>query len=60
MFDQLPQDPVLCLSVVNTKLRDHYKNLDLLCDDLQIEKAQLMDKLAMIDYEYDTVKNQFI
>ncbi len=60
MFDQLPQDPVLCLSVVNTKLRDHYKNLDLLCDDLQIEKAQLMDKLAMIDYEYDTAKNQFI
>lgn len=60
MFDQLPQDPVLCLSVVNTKLRDHYKNLDLLCDDLQVDKAKLMDKLAMIDYEYDTSKNQFI
>ncbi len=60
MFDQLPQDPVLCLSVVNTKLRDHYKSLELLCDDLQIDKEKLTNKLAMIDYEYDTEKNQFI
>lgn len=60
MFEKLPNDPMLCLSVVNTKLRDVYKNLDALCEDLNIEKSALLEKLSMIDYEYDAVKNQFV
>ena len=60
MFKNLPNDPMLCMSVVNTKLRDHYKDLDALCDDLQIEKEALISKLAVIDYEYDAVRNQFV
>ena len=60
MFKNLPNDPMLCMSVVNTKLRDHYKDLDALCDDLQIEKEALISKLASIDYEYDAVRNQFV
>lgn len=60
MFKNLPNDPMLCMSVVNTKLRDQYKDLDALCDDLQIEKETLISKLASIDYEYDVVRNQFI
>lgn len=60
MFEKLPSDPVLCLSVVNTKLRDYYKDLDSLCQDLEIVKSDLIDKLSMIDYEYDSDKNQFI
>lgn len=60
MFKNLPNDPMLCMSVVNTKLRDHYKDLDALCDDLQIEKEALILKLADIDYEYDAVRNQFV
>ena len=60
MFKNLPNDPMLCMSVVNTKLRDHYKDLDALCDDLQIEKETLISKLAAIDYEYDAVRNQFV
>ena len=60
MFEKLPMDPVLCLSVVNTKLRDYYRNLDLLCQDLEIEKTALVDKLKSIDYEYDEKRNQFV
>ena len=60
MIKNLPNDPMLCMSVVNTKLRDHYKDLDALCDDLQIEKETLISKLASIDYEYDAIRNQFI
>lgn len=60
MLKNLPTDPVLCLSVVNTKLRDYYKNLDLLCEDLQIDKTVLVEKLQMIDYEYDETRNQFV
>ena len=60
MFNNLPREPMLCLSVVNTKLRDQYKDIDSLCEDLNIEKDALIDKLAMIDYEYDATRNQFV
>lgn len=56
----LPKDPMLLLSVVNTKLRDYYNNLDALCEDMNIEKANIIHKLDSIGYEYDEVKNQFI
>ena len=60
MIDTLPRDPMLCLSVVNTKLRDQYKDLDSLCEDLNLDKDTLVRKLSEIDYEYDIEGNQFI
>ncbi len=30
----LPQDPVILLSYINTRLRDSYSSLEALCDDL--------------------------
>lgn len=60
MFKNLPNDPMLCLSVVNTKLRDFYKDLESLCHDLDVDKDLLIDKLKMIDYEYDSDLNQFV
>ena len=45
MSEQLPRDPMILLSVINTKLRDYYQNLDLLCEDLQISKEYLEAKL---------------
>lgn len=55
----VPKDPVILLSFINLKLRDYYKNLDLLCDDLQIDQTQLKEKLATINYIYDVNSNQF-
>ena len=60
MLNHLPNDPMLCLSVVNTKLRDRYKDLDSLCEDLNVDKQSLIDKLSAIDYEYNLEQNQFI
>ena len=60
MFNHLPNDPMLCLSVVNTKLRDQYKDLDAFCEDLNVDKNSLIEKLSVIDYEYDIEQNQFI
>lgn len=60
MLDKLPSDPFLCLSVVNTKLRDFYPDMDALCADLNLNKVALIDKLRAIDYEYDSEKNQFV
>lgn len=56
----LPQDPVILLSYVNTKLRDCYSSLEDLCDDLQADQEQLVEKLAGIDYRYDPARNQFV
>ena len=55
-----PKDPMILLSVVNTKLRDFYTDLDTLCQEMQIEKKELTEKLASIDYEYDAGLNQFV
>lgn len=56
----LPKDPVMLLSIINTKLRDHYSSLEELCDDMQIDISELSDRLGMIDYAYDTGRNQFV
>lgn len=60
MFSELPSDPAILLSLINTKLRDYYKSLDILCDDMNISKATLTERLRLIDYEYDRKLNQFI
>ena len=56
----LPNDPLLLMSVVNTKLRDFYPSLDALCDDLNEDRAALEAKLAAVSYAYDGDRNQFI
>ena len=60
MENRLPGDPVILLGVVNTKLRDFYPSLDEMCEDMQISRRELTDKLASIDYTYDAGRNQFI
>ena len=55
----LPNDPIMLLSMVNLKLRDFYKNLDALCEDLDADKADLCAKLGAVGYEYDAQRNQF-
>ena len=56
----IPNDPVMLLSFVNLKLRDYYGSLTALCDDLDVDKAEIEAKLAKIDYHYDEEKNQFV
>ena len=56
----LPKDPMLLLSVVNTKIRDHYHTLDALSDDMQVEKEEIVNTLKGIDYEYDESRHQFV
>ncbi|MBQ5544097.1 MAG: DUF4250 domain-containing protein [Clostridia bacterium] len=57
---ELPRDPMMLLSVVNTKLRDRYASLDALCEDLGVEKTVIMEKLAAIGYAYDEALNRFV
>lgn len=56
----IPNDPVMLLSFVNMKLRDHYISLEAMCEDLDISSKEVIEKLEKIDYHYDVDKNQFI
>ncbi len=56
----IPNDPVMLLSFINLKLRDYYGSLDALCEDMDIERADVENKLSGIDYHYDKEKNQFV
>lgn len=55
----LPNDPVMLLSVVNTQLRDSYPSLRELAAAHMTEEQDIIDKLAKINYIYDAEKNQF-
>lgn len=59
-MDMIPKDPVMLLSFVNLKLRDFYGSLEALCEELAIERQELTEKLASIDYHYDEERNQFV
>ncbi|MBQ1638514.1 MAG: DUF4250 domain-containing protein [Ruminococcus sp.] len=56
----IPNDPMILLSYINTKLRDDYPTLDALCDDLQADKAEIEAKLKAIDYTYNAELNRFV
>ena len=56
----LPNQPMILLSFINTKLRDDYDSLDALCDDFRVARDEIEEKLASIDYHYDKEKNQFV
>ncbi|MBQ9927026.1 MAG: DUF4250 domain-containing protein [Lachnospiraceae bacterium] len=56
----IPKDPVMLLSFLNLKLRDFYVDLDNLCDDLDVDKSEIEQKLQQIGYSYDKGRNQFV
>ena len=56
---QLPSDPDILLSYINTKLRDDYPSLDDLCESLDIEKDRLAENLLSAGHKYNVSTNQF-
>ena len=59
-YMELPNDPMMLLSVINMKLRDdEYSSLDALCDDLDLDKAALLNKLSQAGFEYNAEANKF-
>lgn len=56
----LPKDPVMLLSVVNTQLRDNYPSLAELAGAYMTTEDSIKEALASVDYHYDESRNQFI
>lgn len=59
MFDKLPNDPIMLMSIVNMKLRDKYSDLDLLCDDIGLDRSELISKLEAAGFSYDEATRRF-
>ncbi|MDE5856942.1 MAG: DUF4250 domain-containing protein [Muribaculaceae bacterium] len=55
----LPQDPIMLYSYINTLLRDRYDSLEKLCDDMEIDKKELEEKLQSVGMVYEPLTNQF-
>ena len=50
---------MMLMSFINMKLRDIYPSLDALCEDMDIDKAQLLEKLGSVGFEYNQNLNKF-
>ena len=55
----VPQDPILLMSTINTLLRDQYDSLEALCDDRELDAADIRARLEGAGYQYDAKQNQF-
>lgn len=55
----LPNDPIMLMSAVNLKLRDYYSSLDALCEDMNINKSELCEKLKKAGFTYSEKNKKF-
>ena len=58
-MENLPKDPIMLLSFINMKLRDYYPSLDVLCEDMNLDKDDLIEKLQKAGFEYNSENNKF-
>ena len=56
----IPQDSVMLLSFLNTKLRDEFSSLDELCESLSLSPEEIEDKMRALGYRYDGEQNRFL
>lgn len=56
----MPEEPVMLLSYVNLKLRDFYSGLEAMCEDMDVSRTEIEDKLSGIGYRYSAERNQFV
>ncbi len=56
---ELPNDPFMLMSAVNMYLRDRYRSLDELCNELGVDRKELEAKLLQAGFEYSEKYNKF-
>lgn len=56
---ELPKDPMILFSFINTNLRDNYKSLDELCEDMHVNKKNIVKELESVGFEYNPNQNKF-
>lgn len=56
----LTMDINIAYSMINMKLRDFYSSIDDLCDDLNLNKEELLKHFEKNGFSYNENTNQFI
>ena len=56
----IPKDPVMLMSYLNTQLRDNYPSLEELVKSLGLDEKEIAEKLASIGMKYDEKQNRFL
>lgn len=52
----IPNDPIMLMSYLNTQLRDNYE----LCKSMCLEQAEITAKLEAVGFVYKPERNQFV
>ena len=55
----LPKDPYIAVSVINTALRDGGIDLDDFCAERDVNKAELLAMMQSAGFEYDSDYRRF-
>ena len=56
----IPKDPVMLMSYINTQLRDNYSSLSELTKSLGLDEKEIIDKMSSIGMKYDEKLNKFL
>ena len=56
---ELPKDPMMLFSFINMKLREYYPSLDALCEDINVSKEDILNRLKEAGFEYNPSQNKF-
>lgn len=59
-MNQIPKDPVMLLSYLNTQLRDFHPSFEECCKSLNLEQKSIEETLGTIGYHYDSETNRFV
>ena len=55
----IPNDPIMLMSFLNTQLRDKYSSLSELTKSYAVNQEEIIKKLSDAGYVYSEEKNQF-
>ena len=58
-MENLPKDPMILLSYINTLLRDNYDSLEELCEDKGIAREELEKARSQAGFEYNAAQKKF-
>ena len=56
----LPSDPDILFSYCNTMLRDRYASLEELCEEEDVSREALEERLLAAGYRYDEARGRFV
>lgn len=59
-LNNLPKDPTILLSYINTELRDSYSDLTEFCAANSVDINDITGRLRNINYSYNEHLNQFV